>query len=31
MDGKGELRYEMLWARNRRKVEYAGAKMERAS
>jgi hypothetical protein len=25
--GEGELRYEMLWARDRRKVEYAGAKM----
>jgi hypothetical protein len=40
IDGEGELRCEMLWARNRRKVEYAGAKkmafvmmasMERAS
>jgi hypothetical protein len=27
IDGEGELRYEMLWARNRQKVEYAGAKM----
>jgi hypothetical protein len=26
-DGEGELGYEMLWARNQRKVEYAGAKM----
>jgi hypothetical protein len=31
LDGQGELRYKMLLARNRRKAEYAGAKMERAS
>jgi hypothetical protein len=24
LDGEGELRYEMLWAWNRRKLEYAG-------
>jgi hypothetical protein len=27
LDGEGELKYEMLWAQNRRKVEYARAKM----
>jgi hypothetical protein len=27
IDGEGEPRYEMLWTRNWRKVEYAGAKM----
>jgi hypothetical protein len=31
MDGEGELRYEMLLARNRYKLEYAGAKMGRAT
>jgi hypothetical protein len=25
IDGEGELRYEMLWAQNRRKLEYPGA------
>jgi hypothetical protein len=27
IDGQGELRSEMLWVRNWRKVEYPGAKM----
>jgi hypothetical protein len=31
INGEGELRYDMLWARNQRKIKYAGAKMERAS
>jgi hypothetical protein len=31
IDGEGELRYEILWAGNRRKIEYAEAKTERAS
>jgi hypothetical protein len=31
IDGEGELRCEMLWARNRRKLEYAGPMIERTS